>query len=73
MSTNNCREAGKRAFPNDTRTAPELVRPRLVLVPSPVASYPATKVEPSPAVKEMLRELTQKRSKVNESDAPDAA
>ena len=73
MSTNKLREAGKRAFPKDTRTAPELVRPRLMIVPSPVSDHPAPKVEPSPAVKEMLREMNRKRSKVKESDVPDAA
>lgn len=73
MSTNTIREAGKRVFPKDTKTAPRLSRPHLVLVPSPVSDHPAPKVEPSPEVKEMLCEMNRKRSKVKESDTPDAA
>ncbi len=73
MSTNKNREAGKRAFPKDTETAPQHVRPHLVLVPSPVDSHPAPKVEQSPEVKEMLREVNRKRRVVKESDPPDAA
>ena len=63
-SENKRREAGQRAFP---------ARPHLVLVPKPVADHPAPKVEPSPEVKEMLREMNRKRSKVKETDPPDAA
>jgi len=73
MSTNKIREAGKRAFPKDAETTPRLTRRHLVLVPSPVDSHPAPKVEPSLEVKEMLRAMNGKRSKVKESDAPDAA
>ncbi len=73
MSTNKIREAGKRAFPKDAETTPRLTRPHLVLVPSQVSDHPAPKVEPSQEVKEMLREMNRKRSKVKESDAPDAA
>ncbi len=73
MSTNKIREAGKRAFPKDTETAPQLVRPHLVLVPPPVSNDPAPKVEQSPEVKEMLRAMNGKRRVVKESDAPDAA
>ena len=73
MSTNKVREAGKRAFPKDTETAPQLVRPHLVLVPPQVSDHPAPKVEPSPEVKEMLREMNWKRSKVTKTDPPDAA
>ena len=73
MSTNKIREAGKRAFPKDAETTPRLTRPHLVLVPSQVSDHPAPKVEPSQEVKEMLREMNGKRSKVKESDAPDAA
>ena len=62
MSTNKLREAGKRAFPKDTETTPRFTRPHLVLVPSPVAGYPAPKVESSQEVKEMLREMNRKRS-----------
>ncbi len=73
MSTNKLREAGKRAFPKDTKATPRLIHQHLVLVLSPVASHPAPKVEPSQEVKEMLREMNRKRSKVKESDAPEAA
>ncbi|MDQ3258836.1 MAG: hypothetical protein M3R15_34060 [Acidobacteriota bacterium] len=73
MSTNNFREAGKRAFPNNPETAPRHVRPHLVLVPSPVSDQPAPKVEPSPEVKEMLREMNQRRRAVTKTDPPDAA
>ena len=73
MSTNKIREAGKRAFPKDTQPPLGIDRPQLVLVPSPISDHPAPKVEPSPEVKEMLRELTQKRRTVKESDPPDAA
>jgi len=73
MSTNKFRKAGKRAFPKDTDPSLQHVRPQLVLVPSPVSDHPAPKVEPSPEVKEMLRELTQTRPKMKESDPPDAA
>jgi hypothetical protein len=73
MSTNKIREAGKRAFPKDTEAAPPHVRPHLVLVPSQVSDHPAPKVEPSPEVKEMLREMNRKRAKVKETDPPDAA
>ena len=73
MSTNKIREAGKRAFPKDTETTPRLVRPHLVLVPPPVADHLAPKVESSLEVKEMLREMNQKRRAVKESDTPDAA
>ncbi len=73
MSTNNFREAGRRAFPKDTQPPPRIDRPQLVLVPPPVSDHLAPKVEPSQEVKEMLREMNRKRSKVKESDAPDAA
>ncbi len=73
MSTNKVREAGKRAFPKDTETTPQHVRPHLVLVPPQVSDHPAPKVEPSPEVKEMLREMNRKRRVVKESDPPDAA
>ncbi len=73
MSTNKVREAGKRAFPKDAETTPQHARPHLALVPSPVTSHPAPKVEPSPEVKEMLREMNRKRSKVTKTDPPDAA
>ena len=72
MSTNKVREAGRRAFPNDTQPTLQLVRPKLVLVP-PVSAHLAPKVEPSQEVKEMLREMNQKRSKAKASDPPEAA
>ncbi len=73
MSTNKIREVGKRAFPKDTETTLQLSRPHLVLVPPPVPEHLTPKVESSPEVKEMLREMNRKRSKVKESDSPDAA
>ncbi len=73
MSTNKIREAGKRAFPKDTKPSPRLVRPQLVLVPSPVTSHPAPKVEPAPEVKEMLREMNQKHRAAKGTDTPVAA
>jgi len=73
MSTNNFREAGKRAFPKDTEPSLQHARPHLALVPSPVSDHPAPKVEPSPEVKEMLREMNRKRRVVKQRDAPDAA
>ncbi len=63
-SENKRREAGQRAFPT---------RPHLVLVPKPVSDHVAPKVELAPEVKEMLREMNRKRSKVKETDPPDAA
>ncbi len=73
MSTNKIREAGKRAFPKDAEPSLQHARPHLALVPSPVSDHPAPKVEPSPEVKEMLREMNRKRRVVKGSDAPDAA
>jgi len=73
MSTNKQREAGKRAFPKDAEPSPQHVRSHLVLVPPPVSAHLAPKVEPSPEVKEMLREMNQKRSKAKASDTPEAA
>ncbi len=73
MSTNQNRGAGKRAFPKDAEPSPQHVRPHLVLVPPPVPEHLAPKVESSPEVKEMLREMNRKRSKVTKTDPPDAA
>ncbi len=73
MSTNKIREAGKRAFSKDAEPTPQHARPHLVLVPTPVADHLPPKVEPSPEVKEMLREMNQRRRAVKESDPPDAA
>ena len=73
MSTNNFREAGRRAFPKDTQPPPRIDRPQLVLVPSPVSDHLIPKVEPSQEVKEMLREMNGKRRAVTKADPPDAA
>ncbi len=73
MSTNNFREAGKRAFPKDTEPILQHVRPHLVLVPKPVSEHLKPKVESSQEVKEMLREMNRNRRVVKESDPPDAA
>ena len=61
------REPGKRVFPADDR-------PKLVLVPSPLQPrLPDVKTEFSPEVKEMLREMNQRRAASWNSDAPEAA
>ncbi|MDQ3257493.1 MAG: hypothetical protein M3R15_27015 [Acidobacteriota bacterium] len=73
MSTNKIREAGKQAFPKDTEPSLQHARPHLALVPSPVADHPAPKVEQSSEVKEMLREMNQRRRTVTKTDPPDAA
>ncbi|MDQ3254548.1 MAG: hypothetical protein M3R15_11675 [Acidobacteriota bacterium] len=73
MSTNNLREPVKRAFPKDTKPILQHVCPHLVLVPSPVTSHPAPKVEPAPEVKEMLREMNQKHRAAKGTDTPVAA
>jgi hypothetical protein len=59
------REPGKRVFPS---------RPKLVLVPpAQGVDSSAPKVEPSQEVKEMLREMNQRRATIRNTDAPDAA
>lgn len=66
----NLRKPGKRAF---------LSRPRLVLVrPAQGADRPAPKVEhdgrpPSQEIKEMLREMNQRRAPTRKTDTPDVA
>jgi hypothetical protein len=69
MSTNKRREAGQRAFPkaDDPKPALRLVRP------SSECSTPDLALDTPREVKEMLRELNQKRRIVKESDTPDAA
>ena len=73
MKTSKQREAGRRAFPKDTQPPARVDRPHLVLVPPPVSDRLIPKVEPSQEVKEMLREMNQKRSKAKASDPPEAA
>ncbi len=73
MSINKIREAGKRAFPKDPEPSLQHARPHLALVPSPVSDHPAPKVGPSPEVKEMLREMNQRRRAVTKTEPPDAA
>ncbi len=74
MNTSKQREAGKLAFPKDTRPTLQLVRPQLVLVPPPPGSdHLIPKVEPSQEIKEMLHEMNQKRRAVKDSDPPEAA
>ncbi len=69
MSTNKLRKAGQRAFPKaeDSKPALRLVRP------SSECSTPDIKINMPREVKEMLREMNQKRWNVEESDTPDAA
>ncbi len=67
MSTNKIREAGRRAFPKDTEPSLQHARPHLVLVPKPVSDHPAPKVEPSPEVKEMLREMNRRHTATTEN------
>ena len=59
------REPGKRVFPS---------RPKLALVPpAQAANRPAPKVELSPEVKEMLREMNRRHRATRNTDTPDAA
>ncbi len=69
MSTNKLREAGKLAFPKteDPKPALRLVRP------SSECSTPDIKINASRKVKELLRDMNQKRRVVKENDAPEAA
>jgi len=69
MSANKRRKAGKRAFPKaeDTKPALRLVRP------SSECSTPDLALNPPREVKEMLREMNEKRRVMKESDTPDAA
>ena len=67
MSTNKLREAGKRAFPKDTKPALRLVRP------SSECSTTSLIFNTSREVKEMLRDMNRKRRVVKENDAPEAA
>ena len=69
MSTNKLREAGKRAFPKteDHKPALRLVRP------SSECSTPDFALNATRDVKEMLRDMNQRRSVVKENDSPEAA
>lgn len=62
----NRRVPGKRAFPADDN-------PRLRLVAPQEPNRPAPKVEPSPEVKEMLREMNRRHAAPRNTDAPDVA
>ena len=69
MSTNQIREADKRAFPKaeDTKPALRLVRP------SSECSTPDFALNATREVKEMLRDMNRKRTVEKESDTPEAA
>jgi len=67
MSTNKLREAGRRAFPKDTKPTLRLVRP------SSECSTLDLAINMPREVKEMLREMNGKRRAVKDNDAPDAA
>ncbi len=67
MSTNKLREAGKRAFPKDTKSTLRLVRPQTE------CSTPDLALNIPREVKEMLREMNRERHVVTERDTPDAA
>jgi hypothetical protein len=60
------REPGKRVYPADDP-------PKLVLMPPTQPNRPPPKVEQSPKVKEMLREMNQRHADARNNDAPDAA
>jgi hypothetical protein len=62
----NRRVPGMRAFPSSER-------PQLRLVPPAQPARPAPKVEPSPELKEMLRELNRRHTTTRDTDTPDAA
>jgi len=67
MSINKRREAGKRAFPKDTRPALRLVRP------ASECSTTDLVLNTSREVKEMLRDMNRKRRVVKDTDGPEAA
>lgn len=67
MSTNNLRVTGKRAFPKDTKPILRLIRP------SSECSTLVLALNMPREVKEMLRDMNQKRRAVKERDAPDVA
>jgi hypothetical protein len=60
------RVPGKRVFPADDYPKLRLVSPQ-----TPVRTAP--KVEPSPEVKEMLREMNRRHTPTRNTDTPDAA
>ena len=56
------------------RVSPSRQRPKLVLVPpAPKPRRPDVKIELSPEVKEMLRELNRRHTSKRNIDEPDAA
>ncbi len=67
MSTNNFREAGRRAFPKENKPTLRLVRP------SSECSTRERALSMLREVEEMQREINQKRSKEKDSDPPEAA
>jgi hypothetical protein len=67
MTTNKRREAGRRAFPKDTKPALRLVRPASECSTTDLA------LNTSREVKELLRDMKRKRRVVTDTGAPDAA
>ncbi len=67
MSTNNFREAGRRAFPKENKPTLRLVRP------SSECSTRERALSMLREVEEMQREMSQRLRAVTESDPPDAA
>ena len=67
MSINKLREAGKLAFPKDTKPTLRLIRA------SSECSTPDYALNATREVKEMLRDLNRKQNVMKENDAPEAA
>ncbi len=67
MSTNNFREAGKRAFPKDTKPSLRLVRRLSECATRERALSMLREIE------EMQREMNQRLRAVTKTDPPDAA
>ena len=67
MSTNKRREAGRRAFPKDTKPALRLVRPSSEWATADLA------LDAARQMKEMLRDMNRKRRIVKDTNDPDAA
>ncbi len=67
MSTIKKREAGKRAFPKDTKLKLRLVRP------ASECSTTDLVLNTSREVKEMVRDMNRKRRVVKDTNGPDAA
>ncbi len=67
MSTNKKRKAGQRVFPKDTKPALRLVRPASECSTTDLA------LDTAREVKELLRDMNQKRKVAKDTSGPDAA